>query len=115
MSKETNLIYAGIIGAALGDLIPTVADAFYFKNQRVIKQKLEKGEITPSQYWRKDAFAYYGYNFAWWMGVLGISFAAGKTFEQKRNILIGLVAGGSVVAVIYKNIKKDEEFYSSIL
>jgi len=36
----------------------------------------------------------------------------GKTYEQKRNIGLSLIAGGVVLGVLAKNIKKDEKFYS---
>ena len=108
-----DVLFLGLgIGLILSDIIPTPADALYFYEQRVNKQKLEKGEITPRQYWLKDVIGYYGYNPLWWATVLGVAYSLGKTYEQKRNILIGMIASGAVVGVIYKNIKKDEEFYN---
>lgn len=108
---DTKILVAVGIGLILSDIIPTPADALYFNLQRKNKEKLEKAEITPKQYWVRDALAYYGLNPLWWGAVLGVSLLAGKTYEQKRNILIGLVAGGLVVGVLYKNVKKDEEMY----
>lgn len=110
-SNKTKLLYAVGIGLVLSDIIPTPADGVVFYRQRINKQKLEKGEITPKQYWTRDAFNYYALNPIWWLAVLGVSHAVGKSYEQKRNILIGLIAGGVVVGVLAKNIKKDEEFY----
>jgi uncharacterized membrane protein YkvI len=109
--KDTRILIAVGIGLILSDIIPTPADAVYFNLQRANKEKLEKGEITPKQYWTRDALAYYGLNPLWWTAVLGVSLLAGKTYEQKRNILLTLVAGGLVVGVISRNIKKDEELY----
>jgi uncharacterized membrane protein YkvI len=112
-STNTKLLYAVGVGLILSDIIPTPADALVFYRQRINKQALEKGEITPKQYWEREAFNYYALNPIWWLGVLGITHAFGNTYEQKRNILIGLVAGGVVLGVLAKNIKKDEEFYKN--
>lgn len=112
-NHKTNLLYALGFGLLLSDLIPTPADALYFYKQRKNKEKLESKEITPKQYWVRDAFGYYGFNALWWSAVLGATYVLGKDYKQKRNILIGLVAGGLVVGVIAKNIKKDEERYAN--
>lgn len=112
-NHKTNLLYALGFGLLLSDLIPTPADALYFYKQRKNKEKLESKEITPKQYWVRDALGYYGLNALWWSAVLGATYVLGKDYKQKRNILIGLVAGGLVVGVIAKNIKKDEEHYAN--
>ena len=109
---KNDLLLAVGVGLILSDIIPTPADGLYFHLQQSNKQKLEKGEITPTQYWTRDALAYYGLNPIWWTAVLGTSFYLGKTFEQKRNIMLSIVAGGVVLAVLYKNVKKDEKFYA---
>lgn len=110
--NRTKLLYAVGLGLIISDIIPTPADALYFYRQRINKQRLEKGIITPKQYWTKDAINYYALNPLWWTIILAASIELGKTYEQKRNILIGMIAGGAVVGVLYKNIKKDEEFYA---
>lgn len=109
---KSSLLLAVGVGLILSDIIPTPADGLYFKLQQSNKEKLTKGEITPTQYWTRDALAYYGLNPIWWGAVLGASLYFGKTFEQKRNIMLSLVAGGVVVAVLYKNVKKDDKFYA---
>lgn len=108
---NTKILIAVGVGLILSDIIPTPADAIYFNVEQKNKAKLERGEITPKQYWIRDAVAYYGLNPLWWSLVLGVSLYGGKTYEQKRNILIGLVAGGLVLGVLHKNIKKDERLY----
>ena len=47
----TGLIYAGIIGLALSDIIPTPADALYFYRQQKLREEFEKGQISPKRYW----------------------------------------------------------------
>ncbi len=110
--NDTKLLLAVGVGLILSDIIPTPADGLYFKLQQTNKEKLSKGEITPKQYWTRDALAYYGLNPLWWGLVLGTSLYLGKDFKQKKNIMIGLVAGGVVLGVLYKNVKKDEKFYA---
>lgn len=110
-NNRTGLLYAVGIGLILSDIIPTPADALYFYRQRINKQKLEKGEITPKQYWSKDAFNYYALNPLWWALVLGATYTLGKDYKQKRNILLGLLTAGVVVGVLSKNVKSDKEFY----
>jgi len=105
--NRTHLLYATAIGLILSDIVPTPADALYFKWQSEWKSQLQKGEITPEQYWKKDVVAYYGLNPIWWTLVLGASVTLGKTFEQKLLIFAGVLSGGAVVGVINKNIQKD--------
>lgn len=111
--RHNALLIAAGIGLIASDLIPTPADAVYFNVQQKNKEKLEKKEITPKQYWTRDALYYYSLNPLWWASVLGASFLIGKSYEQRRNILIGLIAGGLVIGVIHKNIKKDEQLYKN--
>lgn len=109
---KNGLLLAVGVGLILSDIIPTPADGLYFKLQQSNKEKLIKGEINPTQYWTRDALAYYCLNPIWWTAVLGASFYLGKTFEQKRNIMLSLIAGGVVFGVLYTNVKKDEKFHA---
>ena len=111
-THKTALLYALGAGLFLSDLIPTPADGVYFAYQRSNKQKLEQGDLTPKQYWLRDAAGYYGFNALWWASILSASYFFGKDYYQKRNLMIGLVAGGVVVSVLNSNIKKDTLFYS---
>jgi len=111
-SDKTKLLLAVGVGLILSDIVPTPADGLYFHIQQKNKEKLERKEITPSQYWTRDAIFYYALNPLWWCGVVGASMYFGKTYEQKRNIGLSLIAGGVVLGVLAKNIKKDEKFYS---
>lgn len=112
-ANKTNLLYAVGLGLIASDLIPTPADGLYFYTMRNNKEKLNDGIITPKKYWVRDAVGYYGYNALWWGSVLGASYFLGKNFTQKRNILLGLIAGGIVFSVLSKNIKKDEIYYAN--
>ena len=100
-------------GLVVSGFLPTPADAWNFHQQRILRQKLVKGEITPKKYWRKIAMNHYGYTTLYWLSVVGISFALGKNFEQKRNILVLTAIGGAVFGVLANNVKKDEKFFGS--
>jgi len=103
------ILYAGAIGLLLSDVIPTPADGLYFRLQQKNKAKLNSGEITPTQYWTRDAIYYYGLNPLWWGLVLGAMYFTKGDYTKKAKIGLGLVATGVVLSVIRKNIKEDEK------
>jgi hypothetical protein len=104
----TALLYAGLIGLLLSDIIPTPADAIFFKYESKLKDQLEAKEITPKQYWLRNAAAYYLLNPIWWLIVILIISNIPGDAGKKLKFTVGILAAGLVVAVIYKNIKKDE-------
>ena len=106
---KVKLLYALGAGLLLSDLIPTPADGVYFNYQRSNKQKLEKEEITPKQYWTKEALLYYGLNPLWWSLVLGAVYLTKGDYTNKMKVGFGLISAGFVFSVINKNIKKDEQ------
>lgn len=103
------LLYAGGIGLILSDIIPTPADAIYFRAMEKNKQKLESGVITPKQYWTRDAMLYYGLNPLWWSLVLTIVVFTKGDINQKAKVGLALIGGGAVLGVISKNIKEEEK------
>lgn len=103
------LIYTAILSAMLANVIPTPADAIYFWRQGVDKEKLDKGEITPTQYWTRDVVGYYTYTALWYGLVLTIVASMGGTYQTKAKILLGTLGAGVVVGVVANNIKKDEK------
>ena len=105
----TAMLYVAGISFILADAIPTPADAYYFNFQQKNKQKLEEGKIVPNQYWTREATAYYLSNIVWWSLVLGAMVYTKGDYTQKAKVGLGIIAGGVVLSVIHKNIKKDEE------
>lgn len=102
------VLYAGAIGLLLSDIIPTPADALYFRLQAKNKKKLENGEITPKDYWTRDAIAYYGLNPLWWSIVLTAIVITKGSVSTKARLGLGLIAAGAVVSVLNKNIKEEK-------
>lgn len=113
MEQKTKLLIATGVGLVLSDIMPTPADAVYFKLEEKWKNQLEDGVIDAKQYWRKNALAYYGLNPIWWSMVLGSTLLFGKTFEQKLGIFAVLLSGGAIFGVLNKNIKQDTERYGT--
>lgn len=103
------ILYAGALGLLLSDIIPTPADAVYFRLQQSNKAKLEAKQITPKQYWTRDAVSYYGLNPLWWSLVLGTLYLTKGDYTDKAKVGLGLIAAGAVFGVLSKNIRKDEE------
>lgn len=112
---EEKLIYTALIAAALGDLIPTLADAVYFDQQQKQKQKLNDGVITPKQYWLTEAFLYYGLNPIYWLLIFLIVYNVKGDYHLKAKVALGIIAFGVVVFIIQKNIKKDEALSNKVL
>lgn len=102
------IVYAGALGLLLSDIIPTPADAIHFNLMQKQKRKLEKGEITPKQFWRNEAISYYALNPLWWSLVLGALYFTKGTYTTKAKVGLGIIAGGAVIGVLHNNIKKDE-------
>lgn len=101
------ILYAGAIGLLLSDVIPTPADSLYFSLMQKNKRKLENGEITPKQYWERDAFLYYSLNPLWWGLVLAALYYTKGEYTTKMRVGFGIIAAGGVIGVLNKNIQKD--------
>lgn len=110
----TGVLYAGLIGLALSDAIPTPADAIYFYRQRKLRQDFEKGKISAKRYWIEETAGYYGYNVAWWLLLFGAVSLVKGDFRKKAEVAIAIAAAGAVVGVIGRNIKKDVEIQKKL-
>lgn len=108
------ILYAGLIGLALSDIIPTPADALYFYNQQRLKEKFAKKEITPDKYWFKEGANYYGLNLLWWLTVIGVVSITKGGLKRKASVGVSVIAAGAVIGVIALNIKKDKELQKRI-
>ena len=101
------ILYAGALGLLLSDVIPTPADSLYFSLMQKNKRKLENKEITPKQYWEREALLYYGLNPIWWSVVLGALYLTKGEDTTKMKVGLGIIAAGGVIGVLNKNIQKD--------
>lgn len=103
------VLYAGLLGLVVSDIIPTPADAIYFRMMEKNKQKLEENKITPREYWTRDAMLYYGLNPLWWTLVLVAVVNTKGGIDNKIKLGIGLIGAGAVFGVISKNIREEEK------
>jgi hypothetical protein len=104
----TGALYAGLIGLVVSDLIPTPADAFYFNDERKLRNRWKQGEIKPEEYWEKSASNYYLYNAVWW-ALVGLATIYTKGSAEDKILTMGsLIGAGAVISVIYTNIQKDK-------
>lgn len=103
------VLYAGLLGLVVSDIIPTPADALYFRMMAKNKQKLERKEITPRQYWTRDAVLYYGLNPLWWGLVLAAVVGTKGGLDDKLKIGVAMIGAGAVFGVLSKNIKEEEK------
>ena len=103
------LIYAAALGLILSDVIPTPADAVYFRLMEKNKQKLNAGEITPKQYWTREALMYYGLNPLYWSLFLGILYYTKGDYNFKIKLGLAILAGGAVIGTLNKKIKEEEK------
>lgn len=101
------LLYAGAIGLIASDIIPTPADAIYFRTMAKNKQKLNSKEITPKQYWQREALLYYSLNPIYWGLVLTAVYYVKGDYNIKVKVALGILAGGAVVGALNKNIKEE--------
>jgi hypothetical protein len=104
----TAALYAGMIGLVASDLIPTPADAAYFYMERNLRDRWKNGDISPQQYWKREAIIYYGLNPLWWILVGSIVIATKGDAKKKLYMLSGIIGGGAVIGVLAKNVKKDK-------
>jgi hypothetical protein len=73
------------------------------------KEKLIKREITPKQYWSRDALLYYSLNPIYWALLFGVVVAVKGDYSAKMRVGLSIIAAGSVVGILHSNIRKDEE------
>jgi len=105
----TAALYAFLGGLVISDMLPTPADAVFFNYSKKLRDDFYNKKITPSQYWRREAIGYYGFNVAWWLLVAGVIIATKGTAQTKLKVASAIIGGGAVIAIIHKNIRKDEK------
>ncbi len=105
----TALLYATMAGLLISDAIPTPADAAFFWDEQRLKRKLGQREITPKQYWTKNALGYYFYNVAWWTLVGAVVVGIKGSYSHKAKVGLAIIGAGAVFGVLHKNIEKDNQ------
>lgn len=106
-------LYVGLIGAILGEILPTPSDPIDFYLERKWRVQLEQGEITPEQYWKRIAAKYYLLDATWWTIVFGTALLVKGDFKRKAMIVGAVIGAGAAVGVLGQNIKKDIEYFAT--
>lgn len=110
---ETGALYIALLSAAVGNLLPSPADAWIFYRQREDKEKWATGEITSKQYWGRQMLWYYASAPVWYGALFAGVYFFGKTTKQKLMIATGVIGGGAIIGVVANNIKKDDKFIAT--
>jgi len=106
-------LYIGLIGAILGEILPTPSDPIDFYLERKWRIQLEKREITPEQYWKRIAAKYYLLDATWWAIVFGAAILTKGDFKRKATVVGAILGAGAAIGVLGSNIKKDIEYFNN--
>ena len=102
-------LYLGLASAIIADALPQPFDAFHFYYEKKNRDKFISGEITPKQYWNRNVASYFGFDTLWWLLLLGVAISVKGNVKDKLSVVGAVIGAGAVVAIIHKNIRKDEE------
>ena len=109
MANKKQVMLAAGLGLIASNIIPTPGDAMYFYRKKKNIEKLNKNELTPTEFWSKDAFGYYFYNSAWWALILGGSmFLATDLKQPKVKTFVVLTGLAAVATVLYNNTRNEK-------
>ena len=110
MKVTPKIMAAAGVGLILSNIIPTPGDALYFYQKKRNIEKLNNKEISPTEFWTKDAVGYYFYNATWWALVLGGSMMLATDLKQpKFKMFVALTGLAAVGTVMYNNIKNNKD------
>lgn len=104
---QTALLYAGLAGAVVADVMPTPALAWAYYRMKVIQKQRETGLITASEAENKIGSAYAYATPIWWAGVFAAVHFKKGGFYEKAKLAALLVGGGAVIGYVVKNRVKN--------
>ena len=107
--NETAGLYTLLIGMAAGNLLPSPSDALYFRLQARLRDKWKRGELSATDYWKKNTFYYYSVPFLYWAFLAILVINVKGSAEQKLKIAGALVGGGVALGVVLKLIQNDKQ------
>lgn len=104
---QTALLYAGLAGAVVADVMPTPALAWAYYRMKTIQKQRESGLITASEAENKIGAAYAYATPVWWAGVFAAVHFKKGGFYEKAKLAALLVGGGAVVGYFVKSYVKN--------
>src|SRR3989344_1229088 len=93
-------LYIALLAAALGNLLPSPADAWIFWRQRVDAQKWVNKEISSKQKWARGLTWYYTAAPVWYITLFAVVYFFGNTTKQKLMLATAIIGGGAIIGVI---------------
>ena len=104
---QTALLYAGLAGAVVADVMPTPALAWAYYRMKVIQKQRETGVVTAAEAENKIGQAYAYATPIWWAGVFAAVHFKKGGFNEKAKFAALLVGGGAVIGFMVKNHVKN--------
>lgn len=95
------MLLGGVLGAALGNIIPDPGDIVYIVGQKHLTKEYRAGRVSNKQLWVGELALYYLPSFTWWTFVSLLTYKA-PGLRPKVAMAGGLVASGAVVALLVK-------------
>lgn len=99
------LIYTALLAAMAANAIPTIADSIYFRRINKLERDFDAGKITAEKLEWHVAGEYYLWTAAYYAVLFLAIYSFKGKYKTNARILLGLVAGGLVIASVNKNIE----------
>lgn len=107
--NATGAIYALIGGMVLGNALPSPSDAWFFYEEKKLRDRWKKGELTAEKYWELNTLYYYLLPMLYWLAVGAVIVGIKGDATKKLKLMAVLVGGGVVAGVILKMIQTDKK------
>lgn len=104
-------LYVALLSGAVANFLPDPTDGLNFYLDRKLRIKFEKGELSATQYWERKSILYYGLDSLWYIILFTIAFFIKGGVKEKGLVVLGVLATGVVVGIIFNNIKEDTKFW----
>lgn len=99
---------AGLLGMALGNILPDPSDPIHFLGNRWVHKKYERGEIGELGRFVGDAGFYYLPSFFWYGGLALVLYKTKGTMTDKLKWAIGVLSLGGIAGLAGMWILKDK-------
>lgn len=106
--NATGAIYALIGGLVLGNALPSPSDAWFFWEEKKLRDRWKKGELTAEKYWELNTLYYYLLPMLYWLVVGAVIVTIKGDATKKIKLMAVLVGGGVVAGVVLKMIQTDK-------
>lgn len=107
--NEKGGLYALLIGMALGNIIPSISDGYYFFLQKKLRDQWKNGEITAKEYWTKNSLYYYLVPCSYWIALSIIIINVKGDATKKLKMSAAAIGAGAVLAIILKMVQTDKK------